>query len=79
LRREWEQVKANIEHYLSDASQRNLNSEQRAAHLKELLMPFHERLCSIRVLDPACGSANFLYVSLAYLKALKKPTSLLPS
>ena len=32
---------------------------------------FHRRLCSIRVLDPACGTANFLYVTLELLKRLE--------
>ncbi|MEZ5415459.1 MAG: type IIL restriction-modification enzyme MmeI [Opitutaceae bacterium] len=32
---------------------------------------FHHRLCSVRVLDPACGSGNFLYVTLEHLKRLE--------
>jgi len=32
---------------------------------------FHHRLCTVRVLDPACGSANFLYVTLEHLKRLE--------
>ncbi len=32
---------------------------------------FLQRLCSLRVLDPACGSANFLYVTLEHLKRLE--------
>ena len=32
---------------------------------------FLHRLCSLRVLDPACGSANFLYVTLEHLKRLE--------
>ncbi len=32
---------------------------------------FHRRLCAIRVLDPACGSGNFLYVTLEHLKRLE--------
>lgn len=32
---------------------------------------FHERLCAVRVLDPACGSGNFLYVTLEHLKRLE--------
>ncbi|WP_188708642.1 class I SAM-dependent DNA methyltransferase [Polaromonas eurypsychrophila] len=32
---------------------------------------FHHQLCSIRVLDPACGSGNFLYVTLEHLKRLE--------
>ena len=32
---------------------------------------FHERLCNLKVLDPACGSGNFLYVALEHLKRLE--------
>jgi hypothetical protein len=32
---------------------------------------FHRRLCKVRVLDPACGSGNFLYVTLEHLKRLE--------
>jgi hypothetical protein len=32
---------------------------------------FHRRLCSIRVLDPACGSGNFLYVALRMMRVLE--------
>jgi hypothetical protein len=36
-------------------------------HLRDFL----HRLCTLRVLDPACGSANFLYVTLEHLKRLE--------
>ena len=32
---------------------------------------FHHKLCEVRVLDPACGSGNFLYVTLEHLKRLE--------
>lgn len=35
------------------------------------LQRFHHRLCTVRVLDPACGSGNFLYVTLEHLKRLE--------
>jgi hypothetical protein len=35
------------------------------------LRAFHHRLCTVRVLDPACGSGNFLYVTLEHLKRLE--------
>lgn len=38
--------------------------------LKEV-QSFHRRLCEVRVLDPACGSGNFLYVTLEHLKRLE--------
>jgi len=36
-----------------------------------VLSEFRRRLCSLEVLDPACGSGNFLYVTLEYLKRLE--------
>ncbi len=35
------------------------------------LQAFHHRLCQLRVLDPACGSGNFLYVTLEHMKRLE--------
>ncbi|MDD5375902.1 MAG: hypothetical protein PHO38_09765 [Acidithiobacillus sp.] len=35
------------------------------------LRGFHQQLCQIRVLDPACGSGNFLYVALEHMKRLE--------
>jgi hypothetical protein len=35
------------------------------------LHQFHHRLCNTRVLDPACGSGNFLYVALEHMKRLE--------
>ncbi|WP_376690267.1 class I SAM-dependent DNA methyltransferase [Wenzhouxiangella sp. EGI_FJ10409] len=32
---------------------------------------FHRKLCEIRILDPACGSGNFLYVTLEHMKRLE--------
>jgi hypothetical protein len=32
---------------------------------------FHRKICTLRVLDPACGSGNFLYVALELMKRLE--------
>jgi SAM-dependent methyltransferase len=32
---------------------------------------FHHHLCNVRVLDPACGTGNFLYVTLEHMKRLE--------
>ncbi|MCA1592615.1 MAG: class I SAM-dependent DNA methyltransferase [Acidobacteria bacterium] len=42
------------------------------AEAQALVRGFHERLAAVRVLDPACGSGNFLYVTLQHLKDLEK-------
>ena len=47
---------------------------ERAGKTKQaiaVLTEFRRRLCSIEVLDPACGSGNFLYVTLEHLKRLE--------
>ena len=36
-----------------------------------ILRAFHHQLCTTRVLDPACGTGNFLYVSLELMKRLE--------
>jgi hypothetical protein len=36
-----------------------------------ILRAFHTKICATRVLDPACGTGNFLYVALKLLKALE--------
>jgi hypothetical protein len=36
-----------------------------------VLLEFRRRLCTLEVLDPACGSGNFLYVTLEHLKRLE--------
>lgn len=38
---------------------------------KELAAAFHTRLASLRILDPACGTGNFLYVALENLMRLE--------
>ena len=35
------------------------------------LVEFHQKLCKVKVLDPACGTGNFLYVTLEHLKRLE--------
>jgi hypothetical protein len=32
---------------------------------------FHQKLCHLRILDPACGTGNFLYVTLEHLKRIE--------
>jgi hypothetical protein len=62
LREEWTDALAAAV-TLADAGK----EEAAAQTVKE----FHRRLCRVRVLDPACGSGNFLYVTLEHLKRLE--------
>lgn len=62
LRDEWKNVQVAA---LALASEGNLKEAEKT------LRQFHHRLCSLRVLDPACGSGNFLYVTMEHLKRLE--------
>ena len=45
---------------------------QDAVVARRVLSEFQSKLSSLRVLDPACGSGNFLYVALRQLRDLEK-------
>jgi hypothetical protein len=62
LRAEWENA-------LSTAERQKF--EGRAEDAIVTIAAFHTRLCATRVLDPACGTGNFLYVSLELVKRLE--------
>jgi hypothetical protein len=45
--------------------------DEKLAEARAEIRRFHHQLCTVRVLDPACGSGNFLYVTLEHLKRLE--------
>ncbi len=73
LSAEWEAVKAELKDILS--KNRNKDGSPGKASLskaEERLDRFMKRLDSVRVLDPACGSGNFLYLALQSLKDIER-------
>ncbi|MGB7344058.1 MAG: DNA methyltransferase [Pirellulaceae bacterium] len=48
-----------------------LDEDDERKEAVKLLREFHGKLCETRVLDPACGSGNFLYVSMELMKRLE--------
>ncbi len=68
LRAEWEQVKAVISTHTAK-SKRAGDAEYRRAN--DAFVAYLEKLRSFRVLDPACGSGNFLYLALKALKDIE--------
>ena len=46
-------------------------ADDKMAQARGELKKVHHQLCTLRVLDPACGSGNFLYVTLEHLKRLE--------
>ena len=84
LRRDWAECRATVETLLatgrktpaatpapgkplSPAAQRKARAEA-----ESILHQFLDRLRMVKILDPACGSGNFLYVALLRLKTLEK-------
>ncbi len=74
LRREWEAVRAAAEQKHAEAGRPTgvQARRNRQAELGGLLLGFTERLAGVRLLDPACGSGNFLAVALGALLDLQK-------
>ena len=74
LIREWNATKAEISAELERAEDAKSPATRRTKCRKEaerLYRAFLNRLRSFRVLDPACGSGNFLYLALQALKDLE--------
>lgn len=82
LRREWADVKTQCEALFEKVREQSRKSakagriqrtESKAfKDLTALVRDFLDRLSKVRVLDPACGSGNFLYVALHLLLDLEK-------
>lgn len=62
LRAEWRDVQA---------AAVTLAGQDKQDEARRTVRDFHRRLCEVRVLDPACGSGNFLYVALELMKRLE--------
>ncbi|MGC9163985.1 MAG: DNA methyltransferase, partial [Thiomonas sp.] len=72
LRAQWADAQAAallLAHEAAELEGRAREAKMDAARAE--LRRFHHRLCTLRVLDPACGSGNFLYVTLEHLKRLE--------
>lgn len=73
LRREWAEVQVSAAEIIAKRDAATGGQRTKLdTELREKLLAFMERLARIRVLDPACGSGNFLYVSLKSLLDLWK-------
>ncbi len=75
---EWADVRTQIETALAKAKDAKSKGAQTRAEkdAERLQVGFLERLKGFRVLDPACGSGNFLYLSLLALKDIEHRVNL---
>ena len=74
LRGEWSTVVGAIERRKGEAAMLGPQDPRRETLFREargFAMRFHAQLCATRVLDPACGTGNFLYVALELMKRLE--------
>jgi hypothetical protein len=62
LRTDWELVQGQV---------KDLRDKGDHAGALVVVKAYHHMLCTTRVLDPACGTGNFLYVSLELMKRLE--------
>ena len=62
LRVDWELVQGQVKELRDQGNHRGALAT---------VLKFHRKLCTTRVLDPACGTGNFLYVSLELMKKLE--------
>jgi len=62
LREAWDGVRSAAEAAMQAGSK---------AQAAEYVRAFHGELCAVRVLDPACGTGNFLYVTMELMKRLE--------
>ena len=62
LREDWADVESHLDKLVARGA---------VAEAQDHARDFHQRLCAVRVLGPACGSGNFLYVALELLKQLE--------
>ena len=75
LRRRWDEVRAEVEKVAAEwraaPSAGGVKARLRT-RLQKLLHGFADEIADTKVLDPACGSGNFLYVALRELLNLEK-------
>ena len=83
LRAEWDAAKAKIEAIMAPALEAAGGGGRTAARERSKLFEaarakaeaerdaFIDRLCDLRILDPACGSGNFLYLALQGVKDIE--------
>ncbi|MBB4302097.1 hypothetical protein GGD81_001121 [Rhodobium orientis] len=62
LRKDWDEIQVRV---------RDLHEAGRDDEALRVVKQFHHTLCTTRVLDPACGTGNFLYVALELMKKLE--------
>ncbi|MEZ6012251.1 MAG: type IIL restriction-modification enzyme MmeI [Hyphomonas sp.] len=65
LREDWAAVQAECDLLITKGDPKSVEDAKKVA------LGFHAKLCATEVLDPACGTGNFLYVAFEHMKRLE--------
>jgi type II restriction/modification system DNA methylase subunit YeeA len=81
LREEWDLAKSEIKGLLAGQSKPPMRAKERRRMTpleaaEEVRSRYLERLRNLRILDPACGSGNFLYLALQGVKDIENKANL---
>ncbi|MBE9138108.1 DUF559 domain-containing protein [Nodosilinea sp. LEGE 07088] len=71
LRQEWDEIELELKRLLEPASGAEEPTANQRKKAEQEIRTFLDKLQTIKILDPACGTGNFLYVSLDLLKGLE--------
>ena len=73
LKDEWNRIRGEVEAFISqETSTRKPTRKEREQNVEKPITVFLDNLHTVTVLDPACGSGNFLYIAMQQLKELEK-------
>ena len=71
LRQQWDEIELELKRLLETAAGKEPTAAQRKQAAQEI-QDFLTQLRQVKILDPACGTGNFLYVTLDLLKGLEQ-------
>lgn len=71
IRERWIRVQAEVMQLRTQVDKAESTRKKHEKQALERLREFHEWLRNLRILDPACGSGNFLYVTLDIMKGVE--------
>ncbi len=72
LRQEWDEIELEIKRLLEPGEEKAEPTANQRKKAELEIRAFLDKLREIKILDPACGTGNFLYVSLDLLKGLEQ-------
>lgn len=72
LRQEWDEIELELKRLLEPEAGKEEPTQKQRKKAEEEIRAFLEKLRTIKILDPACGTGNFLYVALDLMKGLEQ-------